>query len=93
VLNLHKIFLVQDVSIAILESIQDKYDSLLPYLNEKTRRIWAAIEARSLGWGGVSQVAIAKRCCLAADRNWTIPDYNPCWDKAIVRRFGGRNLE
>jgi hypothetical protein len=43
----------------VVQSIQDKYDSLKPYLNEKTRRIWAAIEARSLGWGGVSQVAIA----------------------------------
>ena len=41
----------------VVESIQDKYDSLLPYLNEKTRHIWAAIEARSLGWGGISQVA------------------------------------
>lgn len=38
--------------------IQDKYDSLSPYLNEKTRRIWAAIEAQSLGWGGVTAVAI-----------------------------------
>lgn len=42
-----------------VKSIQDKYDSLSPYLNEKTRRIWAAIEARSLGWGGVSAVANA----------------------------------
>jgi transposase len=40
-------------------SIQDKYNSLSPYLNEKTRRIWAAIEAQSLGWGGISQVALA----------------------------------
>ncbi len=40
-----------------VKNIQDKYDSLSPYLNEKTRRIWAAIEAQSLGWGGVSQVA------------------------------------
>ena len=43
----------------VVENIQEKYDSLKPYLNEKTRRIWAAIEARSLGWGGVSLVAIA----------------------------------
>lgn len=42
-----------------VKSIQDKYNSLSPFLNEKTRRIWAAIEARSLGWGGVSQVAYA----------------------------------
>lgn len=76
----------------VVESIQDKYDSLSPYLNEKTRRIWAAIEARSLGWGGVSQVAIASSGRLR-HRNWTIPDYNPCWDKVIVRRFGGKNLE
>jgi Rhodopirellula transposase DDE domain len=36
----------------LVESIQNKYESLLPYLNEKTRRIWAAIGARSLRWGG-----------------------------------------
>jgi hypothetical protein len=42
-----------------VKSIQDKYNSLSPYLNEKTRRLWAAIEARSLGWGGISQVAVA----------------------------------
>ncbi|MBH8575802.1 ISAzo13 family transposase, partial [Nostocaceae cyanobacterium CENA369] len=42
-----------------IKSIQGKYDLLSPYLNEKTRRIWAAIEAQSLGWGGISQVALA----------------------------------
>jgi len=42
-----------------VKSIRDKYDSLSPYLNEKTRRIWAAIEAQSLGWGGVTTVASA----------------------------------
>lgn len=31
----------------------------MPYLNEKTRRIWAGIEARSLGWGGITQVSLA----------------------------------
>lgn len=43
----------------VVESIQDKYDLLKPYLNEKTRRIWAAIEARGKGRGGISQVAQA----------------------------------
>lgn len=42
-----------------VQSIQDKYEKLLPYLNEKTRRIWAATEAQSLGWGGVTVVAFA----------------------------------
>jgi biotin operon repressor len=43
----------------VVKSIQDKYEELCPYLNEKTRRIWAAIEAQSLGWGGISQVSRA----------------------------------
>ncbi|BAZ70878.1 hypothetical protein NIES4106_56750 (plasmid) [Fischerella sp. NIES-4106] len=43
----------------VVKSIQDKYEQLCPYLNEKTRRIWAAIEAQSLGWGGISQVSRA----------------------------------
>ena len=28
-------------------------------MNERTRRLWAATEARAIGWGGVSQVARA----------------------------------
>jgi transposase len=40
-------------------SIQEKYESITPYLNERTRRIWAATEAIALGHGGVSQVARA----------------------------------
>lgn len=43
----------------VVKNIQDKYEGLSLYLNEKTRRIWAAIEAKSLGWGGISQVSIA----------------------------------
>jgi len=43
----------------VIEKIRDKYEKLLPYLNEKTRRIWAGVEASSLGWGGVTQVSLA----------------------------------
>lgn len=43
----------------VVTTIRDKYNALLPYLNEKTRRIWAATEALSLGWGGITQVALA----------------------------------
>lgn len=39
--------------------IAAKYESIKPYLNEKTRRIWAATEARAIGWSGVSEVARA----------------------------------
>lgn len=43
----------------LLETIEAKYATLSPYMDERTRRIWAAVEARSLGWGGVSRVAEA----------------------------------
>lgn len=39
------------------ESIQTKYEQLVPYLNETSLRMWAAIEAISLGHGGVTSVA------------------------------------
>jgi transposase len=41
------------------EQIRSKYQAFSPYLNEKTRRIWAAIESSVLGHGGVTQVARA----------------------------------
>jgi transposase len=42
-------------------SIQEKYESIKPYLTEKTRRIWAATEALALGHGGISKVARATK--------------------------------
>jgi hypothetical protein len=38
-------------------SRENKLLFLLPYLNEKQKRIAAAVEARSLGYGGVSEVS------------------------------------
>ena len=39
------------------EVIREKYAALSPVLDERTRRLWAAAEARALGWGAVSTVA------------------------------------
>jgi len=39
--------------------IRAKYKAIVPDLDERGRRRWAAIEACSLGWGGVSAVALA----------------------------------
>jgi Rhodopirellula transposase DDE domain len=41
--------------------IKKKFDHLAPWLDEKCRRLWAATEAQSLGYGGVSAVAQATR--------------------------------
>jgi DNA-binding phage protein len=43
----------------MVEIIRSKYESLVPYLNERARRVWAATQARSLGWGGITQVCQA----------------------------------
>src|SRR3990170_1572881 len=37
----------------------EMYHALAPYLNERQRRLLAAVEARALGHGGVSTVARA----------------------------------
>jgi transposase len=42
-----------------IEQIRVKYWGLAPVMDERMRRQWAAIEASSLGWGGVSAVAQA----------------------------------
>ena len=41
------------------ESFKNRLLALMPHLNEKQLRIAAALEARSLGYGGVSAVAEA----------------------------------
>ena len=46
-----------------IDSIRTKYEALQSELNERGRRIWAAIEANSLGHGGV--VAVAKATGIA----------------------------
>ncbi|MCL5971514.1 MAG: ISAzo13 family transposase, partial [Firmicutes bacterium] len=39
--------------------IRDKFIGLAQYLNERSRRVWAALEARALGYGGGAMVARA----------------------------------
>lgn len=39
-----------------IESIREKYASISGELNERSRRIWAASEANSLGYGGATKV-------------------------------------
>jgi hypothetical protein len=41
------------------QDIRQRFRILSPALNERTRRLWAATEARSLGRGGVSRVSKA----------------------------------
>jgi hypothetical protein len=42
-----------------VEIVKKKYDCLKGFLNERSRRIWAATEAEALGWGGMTIVSEA----------------------------------
>jgi transposase len=44
---------------SLTQAIAVKFDSLAPLLDERTRRRWAAVEARALGRGGIMRVAEA----------------------------------
>jgi hypothetical protein len=41
------------------DAVARKWEQLSPHLNERQRRLWAAVEARSLGRGGIAAVARA----------------------------------
>jgi len=43
----------------VVKRIRDKYIAIASQLDERGTRRWAAAEARSLGWGGISAVAEA----------------------------------
>lgn len=70
--------------------VQQKYQVLAGRLDEHTRRIWAATEAGSLGYGGISLVAratgISRRAILVGLREIQAGDVLPA---GRVRRPGG----
>ena len=43
--------------IQVRTQLEEKYRVMAPVLHERSRRLWAASEARSIGYGGVSAVA------------------------------------
>jgi hypothetical protein len=45
----------------VITWIAEKYTAIEAVLDERARRRWAAAEARSLGWGGITAVANATR--------------------------------
>ena len=47
------------VDAVVVEGVQRRITTLWPSLNERQRRLLLGVEARELGWGGVSTVAAA----------------------------------
>jgi hypothetical protein len=50
---------MRTISASIIDVIKAKYEEISPYLNERSRRIWAASEAKVLGYGGKQAVNTA----------------------------------
>jgi Rhodopirellula transposase DDE domain len=77
----------------LLEQIERKYRALLPELDERRRRQWAAAEARELGWGGVSLVAratgLSRPTITAGLRELEQPPTQRTVQAIRVRRPGG----
>jgi transposase len=44
---------------SMTQAIKAKYAALAPLLDERTRRLWAAVEAQAIGRGGITRVAEA----------------------------------
>lgn len=74
----------------VVKWIRDKYLAIVSELDERGRRRWAAAEARSLGWGGVSAVALATGISDRTIRNGIIELDGPeVLDPSRQRRPGG----
>src|SRR5271166_4423683 len=73
--------------------IRRKYQLLLPEMDERRRRQWAAAEARELGWGGVSLVAratgLSRPTIMAGLRDLNQPSLQRTAQADRVRRPGG----
>ncbi|EQD43265.1 Rhodopirellula transposase family protein [mine drainage metagenome] len=76
---------------ASVKDIRLKYQRLSRVMNERSRRIWAATEARAIGWGGVSRVAratgMARNTIAAGLRELKRRGRAHQWER--VRRPGG----
>jgi hypothetical protein len=70
--------------------IRQKYKFLSTHLNERTRRIWAATEAKAIGYGGISFIAratkISRRAILVGIREIESKRILP---EGRVRKVGG----
>lgn len=76
-----------------MAGIRRKYQSLRAEMDERMRRQWAAAEARNLGWGGVSMLALATGMSRSTIRaglaELDLPAATRAAEACRVRRPGG----
>src|SRR5215510_1364199 len=80
---------------SITQAIAAKFAVLQPLLDERARRLWAAVEARAIGRGGISSVAeatgLSRATIRAGLRALAHPDSPAALQAPVerVRRLGG----
>ncbi len=78
------------------EGIRYRYEALSPHLDEKARRLFAAAEARTLGWGGiklVSEITGLARSTIGRGLEELDGKREPPGEGRVRRRGGGRKRE
>jgi Rhodopirellula transposase DDE domain len=82
---------MQDAS--VIEGLRRKFQALTVVMDERSRRHWAATEARELAWGGISAVAkatgLSRTTILAGIHELETQDSSQSVPDGGVRRPGG----
>jgi transposase len=74
----------------LIEKIRIKYEKIKPHLNEKTLRIWAALEAVSIGRGGITTVSFSTTLSRTTIHQGIRElECENCQDKERIRQTGG----
>ena len=76
----------------LIAAIKQRFEALAPHLNERTRRLVAAGEAKAYGWGGGVAVSRATGVSRRAIREGTkeLADPAPLAPERVRRPGGGR---
>jgi hypothetical protein len=74
------------------DALRNKYTALAPVLTERSRRLWAATEARALGRGGIERVKEATGLARSTIERgiWEIESDNTLGSERARRPGGGR---
>ncbi len=75
------------------QAIAKRYESLQPFLNELSRRAWAAAEANALGYGGIARVhratGISRNTIVQGQRDLASPPSHVTGEEKSLRKSGG----
>jgi Rhodopirellula transposase DDE domain len=80
------------ISNSVVEQLKTKYEQLKPFLNERSRRLWAATESAALGFGGILALQRAtglSRNTIAAGLKELRESKEFPLDPSQIRRAGG----